>query len=280
MSGKAAKPMPTATKKVFRKLGTCSRTFCYLLDREFGHTQTAEETASDPLAGGIYLRGYQCGMLWGAALAIGAEALRRCPQPEQATGLAIQATRAVMQSFEQSEQTIDCRIITKTNFRNPFSMVKYLLSGKAFYCFNLAERWAPTAIRTAQQALEKGENPPPGRQLGCAGELLRKMGATNEECAMVAGFAGGLGLSGGGCGALAAAIWYHTLAWCREHPGKSAPIFSNKNAKRAISTFTAHTDGRYLCSTICGQTFATAAEHSKFIKQGGCADLLEALAQS
>ena len=41
---------PTDAKKIFRKLGTCSRTFFYLLDREFGNLMVNEERAADPLA--------------------------------------------------------------------------------------------------------------------------------------------------------------------------------------------------------------------------------------
>ena len=62
-------------KRVFLKKGTCSQTFCFLLNREFGHLKENEERAADPLAGGIMQRGQQCGMLWGATLAVGAESL-------------------------------------------------------------------------------------------------------------------------------------------------------------------------------------------------------------
>ncbi len=75
------------------------RTFFYLLDREFGHPRDEEEKAIDPLAGGILQQGYQCGMLWGASMAVGAEALRKMENPDQATGLAILATQQVMDSF-------------------------------------------------------------------------------------------------------------------------------------------------------------------------------------
>ena len=64
----------------------------------------------------------------------------------------------------------------------------------------------------------------PGRPLSCASEVAGKMGASDEEMTMVAGFAGGIGLSGNACGALGAAIWMKTLAWCREHPGKTPPF--------------------------------------------------------
>lgn len=49
---------PKDGKKVFRKLGTCSRTFFYILNREFGHLKEREERASDVLAGGIMQKGH------------------------------------------------------------------------------------------------------------------------------------------------------------------------------------------------------------------------------
>ncbi len=48
-----SKTIKRDTKKVFRKLGTCSRTFFYILNREFGYLKETEEYAADPLAGGI-----------------------------------------------------------------------------------------------------------------------------------------------------------------------------------------------------------------------------------
>lgn len=43
-------------------MGTCSRTFFYIINREFGFPHENEERAADPLAGGIVQQGYQCGM--------------------------------------------------------------------------------------------------------------------------------------------------------------------------------------------------------------------------
>lgn len=41
-------------RKIFKKLGSCSHTFFYILNREYGHPKRIEERAADPLAGGIY----------------------------------------------------------------------------------------------------------------------------------------------------------------------------------------------------------------------------------
>jgi hypothetical protein len=58
-----------------------------------------EEVALDPLAGGILNKGHQCGMLWGAVLATGAEAARRYDDNEQATTVAITASQVIIDSF-------------------------------------------------------------------------------------------------------------------------------------------------------------------------------------
>ena len=47
--------------------------------------------------------------------------------------------------------------------------------------------------------------------MSCASEVVKKMGTSNEEIVMVAGFAGGLGLSGSACGVLSAVISIKTL---------------------------------------------------------------------
>jgi hypothetical protein len=48
-----SKPIPQDTREKFRELGTCSRTFFYLLNREFGYPAENEERAAAPLAGGM-----------------------------------------------------------------------------------------------------------------------------------------------------------------------------------------------------------------------------------
>ena len=72
-------------RRVFLKKGTCSQTLFFLLDREFANPKENEERAADPLAGGIMQRGHQCGMLWGASLAVGAESFPRLPDLHRKT---------------------------------------------------------------------------------------------------------------------------------------------------------------------------------------------------
>jgi Putative redox-active protein (C_GCAxxG_C_C) len=263
-------------KKLFIKLGTCSRTYCYLLNREFDNHKEPEERATDPLAGGIYKQGYQCGMLWGASLAAGAEAFRRFDDREKAIGVAIKSTQHIMESFKKRTNSIECYEITTCDWSSKLSMAKHFFSGKFVSCFSLAQEWAPEAIQSAREGLSNEHNDLPPVPMSCASEVVKKMGASDEEMVMVAGFAGGLGLCGNACGALSAAIWMKTLNWCRKNK-KSA--FSSKEAEETIEKFYSETDYEMLCNNISAKCFKSVEDHTEFIKDGGCDKLINSLAQ-
>ncbi len=265
-------------KRTFIKKGTCSRTFFYILDREFGHPRDEEEKAIDPLAGGILQQGYQCGMLWGASMAVGAEAFRRNNDPGQATGLTILATQHIMESFVHRTSSIECEDITECNFTDKKSFRKFMLRGKFVNCFKLAGKWAPEALNAANDGLEQGKAETPEHSLSCASELIRLMGGSDEEAMMVAGFAGGLGLSGSGCGALAAAVWKNALIHNRKQSGKSATYDPAKDL--TLKAFYEETDYEIQCDKICGKRFETVKEHTEFVKNGGCQKLIEVLADT
>jgi C_GCAxxG_C_C family probable redox protein len=275
---------PVKTKKIrgmrrlFLKKGTCSQTYFYLLNREFGYRYEEEERAADTLAGGIYQQGYQCGMLWGVAMAIGAEAYRRTGDLSKATAVAIESTREVMESFTKRTGTIECEEITKVDWGSKASITKYMVTGKALNCFNLAARWAPEAVQSAHEEVNKRDGDGNKPLKCCACEVIRKMGASEQDMAMVAGFAGGLGLSGSGCGALAAVMWYKTLADVKNKTYKYT--LSNPVMEKLINDFYQASDYEMECSTITGRKFQNAREHSGFVENGGCKELIEALARA
>jgi len=265
-------------KRTFLKKGTCSRTFFYILDREFGHPCDEEEKAIDPLAGGILQQGYQCGMLWGASMAVGAEALRRNADQERATGAATKATQHLMKSFVDRTESIECEDIANCDWQNKKSFVKYMLSGKFVNCFILAGKWAPEALNAAKEGLTLDQARLPEQSLSCASEVVRKMGGSEEEMVMVAGFAGGLGLSGSGCGALAAAVWKNALIHNKKQTGKSANY--DPSTDLTLKAFYEETDYEMQCDKICGRRFETLDEHTEFLKNGGCKKLIEVLADT
>jgi hypothetical protein len=104
------------------------------------------------------------------------------------------------------------------------------------------------------------------------------MGATDEEIVMVAGLAGGMGLSGNACGALGAVIWWKTLALCKATPGKS--FYTNPEAKKTLEAFQQATEYEFLCHKITGKEFNSIDEHTEFIRGGGCEKVIEVLVRS
>ena len=112
--------------------------------------------------------------------------------------------------------------------------------------------------------------------MSCASEVVKKMGGTDQEAAIVAGLAGGIGLSGKGCGALSAAIWLKTLRLVQTTKKISYP---NPQANEVLEGFMKETDYIFECSEICGREFNSVEEHSEFIKNGGCSKLINKLAE-
>ena len=71
----------------------------------------------------------------------------------------------------------------------------------------MAARYAPEAFSEINTALSEEHIEAPSPPVSCAAMLAQKMGVSDMHTVMAAGFAGGIGLSGGACGALGAAIW-------------------------------------------------------------------------
>ena len=269
-------------RKTFWKCGTCSCAMFHLLNHEFDNIKPAEEKASDILAGGIAMKGHQCGMLWGGALAIGAEAFRTYNDRDEATTAAVIASKYLIESFHHRAGTVNCRDITKVNWEKKSHFVIFFLKtvaqGFVFSpCFNFIEKWMPEAIQAAKKGLSE-KTAPNQPCLSCASEVLKKMGASDEESLTVAGLAGGIGLSGNGCGALSAVIWHKMLEWGKRNPDKTPPMFNNPEIKEILKVFSNQTNSEMLCHKISGQQFTTINEHTEYLNNGGCRPLLEALA--
>jgi C_GCAxxG_C_C family probable redox protein len=270
-------------RKVFWKCGACSHAMFHLLNHEFDNPKEIEEKASDLLAGGIAQKGYQCGMLWGGALAVGAESFHRHSDKSEAMASAITASQHLLESFIKRTKSVNCRDIARVDWESKFdmaiSMVKIIMQGFIYSpCFNLIVKWTPEAIQAANQGLSvKPVHDQPC--VSCAAEVVKKMGAIDEEAVMVAGFAGGIGLSGGACGALSSTIWYKMLDWSNMNPGKAPSYFNNPDAKKILRSFYIQTDSEMLCSRICGKQFASIDEHTEYIRGGGCGKLIDSLAK-
>jgi C_GCAxxG_C_C family probable redox protein len=255
----------------------CSGALFTTLNKEFDQPLDIEVRASSALSGGLMQAGRQCGMLWGSSMAASAESYRRISDPVQAMGLAIQTTRGLMDSYSERTACVNCRDFTRSDFSKPFDMLKYMLF-RTRACFRLLYDWAPEAVESAKQGLQEVPAKSKVRTTNCASEVVREMGGTEKEMEMVAGFAGGMGLSGNGCGALGAAVWMKSLRFLKDENKKNA--YFNPEAKNTMRVFNEKTGSEFRCHKICGKRFDTLEEHSEFIRDGGCKELIEALAKS
>jgi hypothetical protein len=256
----------------------CSDTLFHVLARAFGRPMADEERAAMPLAGGILQHGYQCGMIWGAALAAGAEAHRLLGPGPRAEARAIVAARRVLEAFRDQNHATDCFDITETD-RSSSSLqlfTYFFLKGGSVGCIRMAARYAPVAFREIGSALAAEDVEAPAGPVSCAAELARRMGASDLHAAMVAGFAGGIGLSGGACGALAAAIWLVGLGALRS--GASRIDYKAPAALEVVERFLRCTGHELECSKIVGRTFEGVGDHARHVCERGCSKLLEALA--
>ncbi len=241
------------------------------MNRALGHPAKPEQHATAPLAGGIVRNGYQCGMVWGSAIAAGAEAHRVLGAGPRAEAASILAARRIVESFRARNGAVDCFDLTETDFGSSSQVWRYLLSGKPIGCFRMAARYAPVAYAEVRAALADARADGPEGPVSCAAVVARRLGASDAHAVMAAGFAGGVGLSGGGCGALGAAVWIGALRGGGSYGALEA------RATRVVERFLAASGHRFECAEIVGRRFADVADHAAHLRAGGCAGIVEAL---
>jgi C_GCAxxG_C_C family probable redox protein len=266
------------TVRTFLTEGACSYTLFHVLNRAFGHPLPEEERAADQFAGGIAQHGYQCGMLWGAALAAGAQAFRLYGATPQAEAKAIAAARRLVASFRARYHEINCLEITglDTSSSTMQMVVHFLVKGGTITCLRMAARYAPVARREIEAAFSEEQTEVPPAPVSCAAILARKMGLSEMHAVMVAGLAGGIGLCGGACGALGAGVWITVLKSLRD--GARKVEFRSPDALAVIDRFIRSSDYEFECSKIVGRTFEGVSDHASYVCNGGCSKILDALA--
>jgi hypothetical protein len=237
-----------------------------------------EERAADPLAGGL-MRGYQCGMVWGAALAAGAQAYRLFGAGPQAEARAVIAAQRIVESFRAQNSHIGCREITGIDMTSSPSVrivVRFLIkSGATGSCFGMAARCAKAAFGEINAALSEKRIEAPSAPVSCSAMLAEKMGASDIHTVMAAGFAGGIGFSGSACGALGVAIWITGMNILKDGGTLGLQV---PGVLETIERFTECTDSEFECSKIVGRKFESVADHARYVRDGGCSKIIEVLA--
>lgn len=221
--------------------------------------------------------GYQCGMVWGATLAAGAQAYRLFGPGPQAETQAIIAAQRLVESFRALNDHVNCLKITGLDKSSSvMQMVMYfLIKGGTIRCFRMAAKYAPVAFSEINTAFsEKHQAPAP--PASCAALLAREMGLSDMRAVMAAGLAGGIGLCGGACGALGTAIWITGMSSLEEKDGTID--FNDPRVLDVIEKFLECTDYEFECSKIVGRKFENVGDHAGYLGDGGCSEIIQALA--
>ncbi len=253
-----------------------------VVDASFDHPLPLEEGATAALAGGILQSGYQCGMLWGAALAAGAQAYRLYGPGPQAQTAALAASQRLVESFRDRNKFINCEDITEVEWK-PASqrdlmtqVFKFFIKGGPIGCFRMAAEYAPQAYDVIDSALTGELTEAPAPPVSCTAMLAEKMGHSEKHTVMAAGLAGGIGLSGDACGALGAAVWIMGMKSRAEGGAKFE--FQDPRGDELFERFLKSTDYEFECSAIVGRKFEDVGDHAAYLGDGGCSGVIEALA--
>lgn len=230
-----------------------------------------------PFAGGIMQYGYQCGMVWGATLAAGAQAYRLYGAGPQAETQAIIVAQRLVKSFCALNDHVNCLAITGLDKSSSvMQMVMYfLIKGGTIRCFRMAAKYAPVAFSEINTALSE-QHQAPAPPASCTALLAREMGLSDMRAVMAAGLAGGIGLRGGACGALGTAIWITGMNSLEKEDGTID--FNDPRALDVIEKFLECTDYKFECSEIVGHKFENVADHADYLRDGGCSEIIQVLA--
>ena len=249
-----------------------------VVDGSYEYPMKPEEHASMNLAGGILGQGYQCGQVWGAALAAGAQAYRLFGASPRAEAAAVTAAQRLAESFQARYKSINCFDVTQLDWKTGQGkqILRFFLRGGPIRCFGMTADYSRLAMGQLDSLFSSEQEEAPEPPVSCTAELARKVGASGLHTVMAAGLAGGIGLSGGACGALGAAIWLRELV----RSGKGAGTFDQNSPENneLIERYLESTDYEFECARVTGKRFGDVAEHAAYLGSGGCARVIEALA--
>ena len=190
---------------------------------------------------------------------------------------ALLASQKLVETFRARAKEINCAEITELEWKRPSGgqVVKFLARGGPIGCFRLAADYAQIAFDTINNALDEQQLSTPAQPVSCTALLAQKMGVSEMHVVMAAGLAGGIGLSGGACGVLGAAIWLRGINTLK-NGGKLS--FDLNASSEEMERFLASADYEFECASIVGRKFEDVADHAQYVREGGCAKIISALA--
>lgn len=248
-----------------------------VVDDSYGYDLKPEEHAVIPLAGGIAQLGYQCGQVWGSALAAGARAFDLYGAGAAAQTAALHASARLIARFGGSYGSVNCSDLIGMEWKQAdlAHFAKFVARGGPVKCFSMTAGFGTATRATIDAALAEELPARPALPVSCAALLANRRGASEQHATMLAGFAGGVGLSGEACGALGAALWLAALDEVRR--GGNVDLLNPRHMV-IVERFLSAIDGGCECAAIVGRKFAGPADHAEYIASGGCARIIDALA--
>jgi hypothetical protein len=174
----------------------------------------------------------------------------------------------------RTKDEIDCYEITELDMQNSKGFLKFLVKGGPIGCFRMAAGYAKEVRRGIDAAMAEEQPEAPSTPVSCASIVAQKMGASDMHTVMTAGFAGGIGLSGGACGALGTAIWLTAMNQPVEMDGFS---YSGTWVDDLIQSYLESADYEFECAEVVGRKFEDIGDHANYICNGGCSKIIEAL---
>jgi len=264
----------------------CSEASMTTQMRGFGINEPAYEQAIHAFSGGFMHLGHACGLLTGAVLAAGFVARSRFDDDRTRSGAALHAAIQLAEAHLELTGSVNCGEITEVSLTKLSGRLRYLQQGKGRMCGRLHLKWASQAQQLIDKALmEFWERRSAGGCANCAVQTLRELessvGMKAGDSVVVAGLAGGVGLLGNVCGALATGVFamsarHHLRRQRKKRDSRIrgsleelARINYRGDPTRLRRAFIEQF-GSELCIDIIGRNFQDAADHSMFVEQGGC----------
>ena len=272
----------------------CSEASMTTQMRGFGFEEPVYEEALHAFSGGFMHLGYACGLLTGAAMAAGFLARERFDDDATSSVAALYATIRLAKAHLELTGSVNCREITEVDLTNMGGRLRYLREGKGRMCGRLHLKWSPQAHGLIEKAFTEFEERLPDQACAnCAVKTMEKItaltGIDAKDAVLVAGFAGGVGLLGNVCGALAAGAYALLLSRQleQEHKKRDSRMRGSMHELAGASyrgpvtqlrlTFIERYDSE-LCLQITERQFQDIEDHSDFIEQGGCREVIKFVA--
>ena len=272
----------------------CSEASMTTQMRGFGYKEPVYEQAIHPFSGGFMHQGHATGLLTGAVMAAGFVVRERFSDDAIRSGATLHAAIHLAKPFPKYSESVNCQEITGTDLTTLRGRFRYFKEGQGRTCGRLHLKWAPRAHHLIDTSLmEYWESKPEGSRANCAvrsmQELEARTGQNTGISTSIAGFAGGVGLSGNVCGALVAGVYWLAVIQQlgRKRKKRDSRIRGSVEELFGITYWGDLTRlrlafvkqfGSELCIDIIGRHFNDAADHGLFVEQDGCMSITKFIA--